>query len=209
MRKLILSLALSAVAATAVAGQFDQQNVSVTKSADGRILMSASEPAEDCVKPVADYVAELLPHASALAGIQIDVGLPSAAASRTDQSGGTRTANDTLAQWHEQGDGTGALTVFTSFCQLPVPQQRAVIAHELGHAVDHVRHPAPSNPIAAQFNDSHRPWAERRSEIAATAWARKIYERAGLNVAEFDGYFTSTHSLNYFGAVAKYQAKLP
>lgn len=184
-----------------------EAKIDVVRTEDGRILLTSKAPTDECLAQAQAHINLLLPHASLLAGVPINVTAPDSVPS------GQLGLEDSLAAWNGGMPGVGRIVIFTDFCRQGTADQRVTIAHELGHAIDGIVRPAPRacsglgcrawNADAAAFDDSSQPWETRRAEIAATAWALAIYQRAGLPVAELESHF-SRRPNGYWVAVQVY-----
>lgn len=143
-----------------------EDDVVVHRTVDGRVILTSTSPIGACLARAKIYMDELLPHADALAGLHINVMELSAVYQY--QLGESEPA---VARWHGWAPGEGNISIFNDFCRQSSADQRQTIAHELGHAVDAIRGPA-------RRSAADKPWAERPQEIAASAWAKQIIERA-------------------------------
>jgi hypothetical protein len=69
-----------------------------------------------------------------------------------------------------------------NFCSLPLNNQRIVLAHELGHAIDNATDPDFRAKIIDEYDLG---WDDKSFEISATARAFQIYRLAGLDASNF------------------------
>lgn len=200
------AVVVDAHASTAVNEPLEAR-IEVVKTEDGRVLLTSKIPTDECVAQAQAHINLLLPHASLLAGVPINVTAPDNVPS------GQLGLEDSLAAWNGGTPGVGRIVIFTDFCRQQSADQRATIAHELGHAIDGVVRQAPPacsgvgcfsiNASAAAFDDSSQPWETRRGEIAATAWALAIYQRADLPTSELESHF-GHRAHDYWVAVQSY-----
>jgi hypothetical protein len=136
-------------------------------------LPSRREVWRQCLSDGTALIKQLQPHAQQIQVKPLKIVLPQTISL---VSLGTESA-DRLARYIWT---TGEIDLFSGFCKLDMAGRRAVIAHELGHAVD------------AAVLDGHvmtglQPeWERRPAEIAATTYALAIYRRAGLPERELE-----------------------
>lgn len=190
---LTLAIVVASISAQAANEPLEAQ-IDVVRTDDGRVLLTSKIPTDECLAQAQADINLLLPHATSLAGAPIDVTPPA------DVYAGQLGLPDSLAVWNGGKPSHGSIEIFNDFCKQPPADQRATIAHELGHAVDHLVF------TGRPFEDDYsKTWADRRGEIAATAWAVAIYQRAGLPVDELESHFSRWPNA-YWIAVQAYLA---
>lgn len=170
------------------------EKIEVFKTKDGHIILVSTGVEAECIAQAKTYIDMLLPHAQALAGEKIEVSQPDGVF-----AGRIGASEDAIAEWQSVEPGHGSIVLYNDFCRLSALERRVVIAHELGHSVDAIRRPAISN-------DSAWPWGERQGEIAATAWAHKIYQSAHLPGSEIALHYSG--QVAYLANVQSYSARL-
>lgn len=169
----------------------------VVAESHGRLLVrftgpSAREQTRQCLANARNLVAWLSPALDALAGRHMEVQAPDVVTIAVLSGEALEPAT---ARYYPAAANVGAVAVFPSFCRLSVDRQAAVIAHELGHGLQHAagwRTPASSAAV---------PWPERSREVEATAngitimrEARRRDEQASLaSEAAFAAQFPEDH----------------
>lgn len=148
---------------------------------DTRVQVSrVAIDARTCIERVTRLIDELSPYAEQLAAQALRVRKPSAVSL-------VSIGEDNEPMLARYLTTTGEIDVFRGFCLLAAGRQRAVIAHELGHAVDLAQ--VGRRLVVGVQGD----WMLRPGEIAATVHAIGIYRRAGLPESELAEQMPARH----------------
>lgn len=154
----------------------------------------------DCLTKTNAYIKQLLPTAEELAGKKIVVTVNDEVLQSSDEPDDNSTRR-VVAAWNSIEPGRGSISLYTRYCKQSDAKQLATIAHEIGHQIDDL-------VFTGRDNDGNAPWELRRCEIAASAWAIRIYKSIGLPVSDLRSAYHKSFS-DYWDSVLSYQAAQP